>query len=81
MNQTPQGEGKKEVKKLVIVIDGDSYDELFAVGPDDLMDLLVEKLYVKREDIKKCWFEKRVGDILKDEEVTVYKHKDNHYGN
>ena len=39
-----------------IVIDGDSADELWAVGVDDIMMWLPKKLKVKMEDIKQVQF-------------------------
>ena len=41
---------------LTIVIDGESAEDLLAVGVDDLIDLLHKKLYVKKKDIVKMFF-------------------------
>lgn len=67
---------KTEKMELNIVIDGDSADELFAVGPIDLRDFfLPEKLGVKSSDVKSINFHKI---IERDEngnpsKYTVYK--------
>lgn len=68
--------------RLDIRIDGDSAKELFAVGVEDLIWFLGEKLNVKKEDIKYCVFE----EDLNEDEFADYllgkrsrkKHKDNY---
>lgn len=50
--------------KLVIVIEGESADDLFACGVKDLMNhFLPTKMGVATKDIKKCFFEevKQIG--------------------
>lgn len=72
--------------KCVIVIDGDSADELFAVGVKDLMnDLLPKQMFVKKKDIVKCRFEeiRRDGkvcslmDVMDGKPYTVASDPDN----
>lgn len=64
--------------KLVIVIDGDSADELFAVGPVDLRDyFLPEKLQVKSEDVKEIRFQKVVERDSMGFPSKYIKHVDN----
>lgn len=74
--------------KLVIVIECDNLDELFAVGVKDLMNVFIPKYFnVETKDIKKCTFEelRRDGKIISTHdalwhkgEYEVIKHKDNY---
>ena len=69
--------------KLSIIIDGDSANELFKIGPRDLKFFLRERLNVKEEDIKTIAFE----EDLSLEEFGSYMfgergravHKDNYF--
>jgi hypothetical protein len=68
--------------KLVIVIKGDSADELFAVGPKDIKNHFLPKyLGVKSKDVKKCWFEeiteKEFEKKISGEKYMITTHKDN----
>ena len=72
--------------KLILVIDGDSADELCAVGPEDLMHLLNKNLYIKKKDIVKIFFEEitrgeniiNIQDTLDGKDYSVYTHPDNY---
>lgn len=78
--------------KLVIVIENDNMDELFAVGVKDLMSHFIPKWFkVDTKDIKKCTFEElrdssgdgiiTVEDALNGKgEYHVITHKDNYNG-
>jgi hypothetical protein len=69
--------------KFVLVVEGESAEELFAVGPKDLMNHFLPKdLNIKKEDVKKCWFEKNSDPdaFLEGREYTITKHNDNFYG-
>lgn len=48
--------------RLSIQIDGDSANELFAVGVKDLMWFLKEKFNVNPKDIVYCVFEEKLND-------------------
>lgn len=70
----------KEPMKLFIVITGDSAEELFAVGPNDLKDYFLPKgLNVKPEDVAKIHFEqvteRKPGHLLASKYIV---HKDNY---
>jgi len=70
--------------KLLIVIEGESADELFAVGPKDLKEHFLPKyLKVKSSDVEKCWFEELTDEEyqkkIKGEKYTAVKHADNIY--
>ena len=66
--------------KFLLFVEGESADELFAVGQKDLMNHFLPKyLGIKRHDVKACWFEEIKGDLLKGETCTITKHKDNLY--
>lgn len=69
--------------RLSIQIDGDSANELFAVGVKDLMWFLNEKFNVNQKDVVYCVFEENLNE---DEYVdtllgkrTRLIHKDNYY--
>ena len=69
--------------RLTIIIDGDSANELFLVGPKDLKFFLKEHFNVKPKDIKTIAFE----EDLSAEEFSGYifgergraVHKDNYF--
>ena len=74
---------KKGKMKFVLVVEGDSAEELFAVGPKDLMNHFLPKhLFIKKKDVKRCWFEKNSNPegIWKGENYTITKNNDNFYG-
>lgn len=48
--------------QLSIQIDGDSANELFAVGVKDLMWFLKEKFNVNHEDVVYCVFEEKLNE-------------------
>ena len=66
--------------KLVMVIDGQSAEDLFAVGPTDLREhFLKEYLHIDPYDVAKCVFEEvdakaRISGLPYD----VITHKDNY---
>jgi len=74
--------------KVVIVIDGDSAADLFAVGPKDLREHFMPKQWgVDPKDVKKIHFEelKRDGKIISTHDALMKKgpytrinHKDNY---
>lgn len=74
--------------KMVLVIDGESANELFAVGVKDLANFfLPRRMNIKTKDIKRLWFEelRRDGKEITEEksfdgrEYCVIKDKDNIY--
>ena len=68
--------------KLVIMIERKELDELFAVGPKDLINYLIPEAFnVRPEDVKACWFEEVDDKDAKwqGREYTVIKHQDNLY--
>lgn len=69
--------------RLSIQIDGDSANELFAVGVKDLMWFLKEKFNVNQKDVAYCVFEENLNE---DEYMDVFLgkrtrlvHKGNYY--
>jgi len=71
--------------KLVLVIEGESAEDLFACGVKDIMNhFLPQKLGVKTKDIKECWFEEiKPEEKRKRLNGEPYKYtvaKDNFYG-
>ena len=68
--------------RFVLVVTGESAEELFAVGPKDLVNHFLKKhLYIKPKDVKECWFEK-ISDLdarMEGKEYTLTKHEDNIY--
>ncbi len=65
--------------KLVIVIEGESAKDLFAVGPKDLKEYFIpEGLPVKSEDITHCNFTELVpGKVPFVDKDWGIEHKDN----
>jgi len=69
--------------RLSIQIDGDSANELFAVGVKDLMWFLNEKFNVNQKDVVYCVFEENLNedeymDTLLGKRTRII-HKDNYY--
>lgn len=61
--------------KLYLIIEGESAENLFAVGPNDLLNyFLPEKFNVKSNDVVQIRFE-----CPSDEEGKIIVHKDNYY--
>lgn len=81
--QSAKNKQKRKGKmRFVLVVTGDSAEELFAVGPKDLVNhFLKEHLFIKPKDVKECWFEK-ISDLdarMEGREYTLTKHEDNIY--
>lgn len=72
-------DNKPDTMKLVIVIDGESADHLFAVGPVDLRDYFLPKgMNVKTEDIKRITFEQVTERTEGGWPYRVTTHKENY---
>ncbi len=73
---------RKGKMRFVLVVTGESAEELFAVGPKDLVNHFLKKyLYIKPKDVKECWFEK-ISDLdarMEGKKYTLTKHEDNIY--
>lgn len=68
----------KEKMTLHIVIDGESAEELFAVGPNDLRTHFLKKIGVKQGDVKQISF-KQIAERDEDNFPTKWTvHKDNY---
>jgi hypothetical protein len=61
--------------RLGIVIDGKSAEELFAVGPKDIISFLESRFHVRTEDIKSVAF---IGVPDENNPLRVIRHKDNY---
>jgi hypothetical protein len=78
---------RRKKMKCVIVIDGESANELFAVGPKDLRDhFLPNDLHVQSADVVKIHFEELKRDekiinsseaILSSKPYSICNHPDN----